>query len=74
MICYDKKVEIRLSEQNVYSTENHILWIIKYHRRILNPGDECESIEEIFFLSTENKLEEECGMIIWISIIDSCDK
>jgi len=45
-----------------------------FNSAILNPGDECESIEEKVFLSIENKLEGEYGMIIWIFLIDSCDK
>jgi len=45
-----------------------------FNSAILNPGDDWESIEEMFFLSTENKLEEEYGMIVWIFLIDSCDK
>ena len=38
MICYDREVEIRFSGHSAYRTEYHIVWILKYRRRILNPG------------------------------------
>ncbi len=31
-------METRLSGYSAYRTEYHIVWITKYHRRILNPG------------------------------------
>ncbi len=31
-------METRLSGHGVYRTEYHIVWILKYRRRILNPG------------------------------------
>src|SRR5512139_1801410 len=37
-IGYNVCMEIRVSGHSVYRTEYHIVWIPKYHRRILNPG------------------------------------
>ena len=37
-ICYNVRMETRLSGHSAYRTEQHIVWIPKYRRRILNPG------------------------------------
>ncbi|MDD5093808.1 MAG: IS200/IS605 family transposase [Dehalococcoidia bacterium] len=40
-------MDVRLSGHGVYRTEYHIAWIVKYRRRILNPGV-TEYLERLF--------------------------